>query len=186
MTLPFDFQNYHHFIGLMAIIFLLKLKDYILTTKNRFLIFCFYFGVVFLHELSHYLMSKLTCGKPTQVSLIPKLENDSWILGFVMTSNLNAFNAFLISFAPTIILMPLAFFLWINWSIFFDFSLLNEVLKYLIVGTILNASLPSIQDMKISFVKGSSIIWISIITLTLFTLYSPKGLEGLQIIENNF
>jgi hypothetical protein len=101
------------------------------------------------HELCHLVTGWLLNGHPVNVSLLPKRQGRSVILGSVGFRNLRWYNAFFVGMAP-LLLAPLAW-----WALerllqkTFALGWLNVLWLYLI-ACLVQAALPSGQDLRIA------------------------------------
>lgn len=101
------------------------------------------------HELCHLVTGWLLNGQPVNVSLLPRRQGRSVVLGSVSFRNLRWYNAFFVGIAP-VLQAPLAW-----WALqrllqnAFSLDWLNTLWLYLIACLVL-ASLPSGQDLKIA------------------------------------
>jgi hypothetical protein len=126
---------------------------------------------VFLHESMHYIAVLIFNGKPTNFSLFPKQQQDgSWIGGFVNFSNLRWYNAMPIGLAPLLILL-LAWnlhrgFYGVKWWSS-DFLIVQDILYVVLEACLIEASLPSITDIKIILSKPTGILFYAVSCLLL-------------------
>jgi hypothetical protein len=104
----------------------------------------------FFHELIHFVVGFLLFAKPTSFSVRPKGAEKSWVLGSVSFRKINVFNGAFVALAPTL-LLPLAWFCLTRLAI--PFWVNHQWGGWLLAGyftsTILVASLPSLQDIKV-------------------------------------
>ena len=129
---------------LYSLIFILILN----ALKNRsFIIITLILPGTLLHEISHFLMSMITNGKPVSLSLIPKRRGQTWVLGSVTSSNVKWYNAFFIGMSP-FLLIPLSIILM---NYFMDYKSPYFLLNSFLVSTFVLASIPSTTDFKIAF-----------------------------------
>lgn len=63
----------------------------------------FLFPGVFLHEMAHFVASHFSNGKPVKIELLPKVDNNRWILGEVVSINVRWYNAWIIGLAPLLL-----------------------------------------------------------------------------------
>ena len=114
-----------------------------------------------LHELTHYICGLILGAKPVSVSLIPKRQGDTWILGSVGFVNLNIWNSAFVAFAP-LLLIGVAWLMFEYWlyPAFLDCNYLNWLLAGYVVACSLYSSLPSTTDIRIGAL--SAIMWGSI------------------------
>ena len=170
-------DTFVQFSGLVLFGFLFSVQRNYVSTSLVFLVWNL-IGTV-LHEASHYLVSLILNGKPKLPNLIPKryvfyekgVKYSYWLLGYVENRNINSFNAFFIGFAPVLVLFPLAFYVYLNFFNWFEYSYKNLFLFYLVLFVILYNALPSKTDIKVAF-KGLTGLVVFILTLLLgITIY---------------
>lgn len=103
-----------------------------------------------LHEAAHFVVGLLLCAKPVSVSLFPKRDGDSWILGSVGFSNLTLWNAAFVAFAP-LLLVGIAWELFGLWMqpAFSAGQYLSWLLSGYVTACALFSCLPSITDLKV-------------------------------------
>ena len=102
----------------------------------------------FFHELMHYIVSKITNGKPKGFSIWPTKKPEGYVLGYVSNDNLRWYNKFLISMAPLLL--------------FYIF----------LIVVFLDSAIPSSVDFNIAFEKFNFII--SAIWITGFIVFIIK------------
>jgi hypothetical protein len=123
-----------------------------------------------LHEFSHFIVAVLFNGKPTSLSVLPEqMKDGSWAGGYVMFSNIRWYNAMPIGFAPLLVLL-LAWNLHavlydIGWLS--DFPFVQDVLYVILEAYLIEASLPSIVDVKIALSKPAGIVMYVILAIGL-------------------
>ena len=121
---------------------------------NKYIYIFLFLPSTFLHELSHYIISMITFGKPTSFSIIPKNNT----LGYVISSNYNIFNGLFISLAP-LINMVIAYYIFISDIGYF---------KYIISFYLIAGGVPSSIDIKNSL---KSLIFFTLMTVILLFFY---------------
>jgi len=112
----------------------------------------FYFIGTLMHELSHFVMSFLTYGKPFWFSVIPSSSIDKngkklITLGHVKSSNVKWWNVFFISLSP-LLLLPFSYYVYENFFNYFDESLWSIILYVFLIVSLLSSSVPSDTDLK--------------------------------------
>lgn len=171
-------DNFIQFLGLVLFGFLFSVgKNYIST---NFLFILWHFTGVILHEFSHYIVAFLLNGKPHFPNLIPKrqvvvkngMQYAYWTLGYVESRNVNSFNAFFIGLAPFLILVPLAFYVYLNFFKWFEYNYTNIFLFYILEFLLLYNALPSKQDIKVALkgINGLIVLTFLIISGFLFEM----------------
>jgi len=123
-----------------------------LSKKNIISAWIVYFLSTFFHELSHYIVSLFTNGKPTKVSLLPSRSEDkkSIILGYVESSNITWYNGFLVGMSPLSLLVGV-YFIDIYFFKFFEESIVSFFVYLFLIIIFIDSSLPSSQDFKVAF-----------------------------------
>ena len=145
-----------NFFGIVFIIAANNLRDRLLQSNKDHFVFLAYCASTFFHELSHFIASLITFGKPTSFSLLPKKiqqeDRTLWILGSVGSSNVNFINAPIIGLAP-FSLLGVAFFVWNEFFRYFEINIFSVFSFYLILYLLISNSLPSMQDYRVAFEK---------------------------------
>ena len=179
----------YYSIVLAAIIGKLKEK----SKQGLFTAWIMYFTGTVFHELSHFILSILTFGKPTWFSVFPSKSVDSrtnrvsYTLGYVESSNMRWYNVFFISMAP-LLLLPLSFLVYSNFFIYFEQNLLNIFLYIFLIISLLFSSIPSNIDFENLYRYGSGMMVIVLIILAISSIYIYQNYEiSLNLImdENN-
>jgi len=179
-----------HFIGIVSIVFLNRLRNFTLNTKSEFLVFFVYFLGVFLHELSHYFVAKITFGKPTNFTVLPKKMEHidgscSWTFGSVISRNVNYFNAFFIGLSPLVLLL-IAYVTYQHYFEYVSYEPLNIVLFYVILYYVMYNSIPSSVDLKLGLMEYPFMSFIYLVISVIIYLNSNylKEIfyESLQVI----
>jgi hypothetical protein len=134
------------------IIFLNNIRNNLVSSDKDILVFFAFFISVTLHELMHYIVSLLTFGKPIKFSILPKRDEEGWVLGSVVSSNVNFINAPLISLAP-LLLLVIAYIVFLNFFSFVEINFINIVVYYFLLYILISNSIPSFQDIKVAFFK---------------------------------
>jgi len=171
---PFN-PEFFYFASLVVLVLIIRLKNYVLQNSNSVVVFFVYFFGVLAHELSHFIVSLLTLGKPVGLTVIPVrkellLEEKRyiyWEFGHVVSNNTTFLNSFYIGLAP-LLLMPLAYLVYVNFFNFVPFNGLNIVFLHAIVFVLLFNSFPSEADIKVAF---SSAIGVVVNVVMLTTIY---------------
>ncbi len=127
--------------------------------KRRFWIFSLItLPATFMHELMHFIVSLFTLGKPSKLSVFPKKTDYGYTLGYVLSTNMRWYNGFFIAMAP-FLLLPIAI-------VFYQHSVLNEnvlyllILKIYILASMIEGSIPSMQDFKVAIERPIGIVMI--------------------------
>ena len=126
------------------------LAAFVLLIFNHFKRSFFIFSIItlpatFLHELSHFIVSLITNGQPVKFSLIPHKEKNGYVMGYVASRNIQFYNGAIISLAPLI---------WLGIAIY---MLINNLGNFLIIAYLIEAGIPSIQDIKVAITSLFSI-----------------------------
>lgn len=138
--------------------------------ESRFWIFTIVtLPATILHELTHFIISLLTGGKPKGFSIIPKKNTDgSYTMGSVTSYNVTWWNGFLIGLAP-LLLIPISYFYLKYYIIEIkDFKLL--AINLFIIASMLEGSIPSSVDLKLSFQKSYIVLLGILISLGFYFL----------------
>ncbi len=123
------------------------------SKKNLFSAWIMYFMGTLFHELSHFIVSFLTFGKPFWFSVIPSSSTDKKTgskmitLGHVKSKNIKWWNVFFISMSP-LLLLPLSFWVYNYFFNYFEESLWTVVLYIFSIVSLLFSSVPSGVDFK--------------------------------------
>lgn len=162
-------------------IFMERFKQKMLNSNRDYLVFFAYFATVFFHELSHFIVSLLTNGKPSKINLIPsktilvtedEKEYVFWTLGSCESTNYKFYNAALISLAP-LLLIFVAYFIFIKYfEIFPTYTFQNYICFYSLFYCLISNSIPSYEDLKLAFSKYSFIFY----TFVFFIIYFNQNL----------
>lgn len=143
------FPIYHSisYLQAIALILLVIFIGIHASIKKQYVLLLLSLPSTVMHELCHLMMALLSYGRPSSFSIIPKKENDRYVLGsveFIPTW----YNAFIISMAPLILW-------WIALYLFFTNHVLivSPLFYWLLVG-----GLPSKQDVKVGFMHGFGFI----------------------------
>lgn len=113
-----------------------------------------YFVGTFFHEVAHFITSLLTNGKPRWFSILPsktvdeKTGRTSYVLGYVSSNNLRWYNVGLVSMAP-IILVPVAFFVYENFTSYVEINIYTYVLYIFTMITLIFSAIPSSADFSL-------------------------------------
>lgn len=109
----------------------------------------FFVGTLF-HELAHLIVSLVSFGFPYKVSIFPKKSGNSYMLGSVTSWNVRWYNQFLIGMAP-LLLLPLAYFIFLNFFDFYEKSVLNFFIWIYLIVALVFSSIPSSVDFRVAF-----------------------------------
>lgn len=132
-----------------AILFYLLFK--ILERKGKYYtLFLVALPATLFHELSHYVISYITFGKPVNFSIIPKKEGNSWTLGYVTSNNLRWDNQALVSLAPLLLFPGIYYVL--------EYAKQENVWYILIIygyvlANFIQGAIPSSVDLKLAIKK---------------------------------
>lgn len=151
-------NNIYMLIFLVMIIERIRVNSF----RNIYTAYLFYFIGIFLHELSHFIVSFLTNGRPDTFSVFPKKMNNSYIFGSVHSNNFQWYNRFLISFAPLLLLVVL-YFMDKYFFLYFEDTLYTQILYIFLVIVLIDSSIPSSADFEIAFIGYSYVVWLSLI-----------------------
>jgi hypothetical protein len=159
--------------------------------KNLFLLSLFFLPATFLHELCHFTVGLITFAKPISFNILPKKQDNSYVLGNVDFKNINFFNAFLTGLAPVLLIIGLYFLDKNNfalykkiWGYIFNSTELNIVSFIILVYInyiLIYSGIPSSQDFKVVFSHPIGLIlWLIVIGIILFFfLYKPIVLKNI-------
>lgn len=112
----------------------------------------------FFHELAHFIVSFFTFGSPSWFSIFPSKTKDattgttSYTLGYVNNRRVRWYNVLFISMAP-LLLLPLSYFVYKNFFLFFSHNIIGYILYVFIIITLIYSSIPSSVDFKNIFIK---------------------------------
>lgn len=126
------------------------------SKQNIYTAWIVYFFGTFFHEISHFVFSLISYGKPTWISLLPTVNKDEknntigYTLGYVSSKNLRWYNAFFISMAP-LCLLPLSFYLYQNFFFYFEENIYTYLLYIFCIVSLVFSSIPSKVDFLILF-----------------------------------
>jgi len=161
-------ETYLALAGVAATIFILKK-----IVHNFYLYALINLPGTFLHELSHWLASFFLGGRPAGIGIWPRRTvhedgSESYELGSVTSYNVRWYNGLFIGLAPLSLAVA-------AWWIFQEWGAGARDWKELAVsavicGLLLEASIPSTQDLKVAF-KSS---WAALIILGLLYLFFPE------------
>lgn len=135
-----------HISGIIFVLLLMAARR-LACRGGIFTIFAWSLIPTMAHELTHYLMGKLTLAGVRGVTLVPRREGNRLVLGAVSFSKLNPINSPLVALAPLTLLLG-AYFLFINWTLLFKASMASTVGLYIALYLLLYAAVPSTTDFK--------------------------------------
>lgn len=173
------------FISIAFASFIGKLKES--SKRNIFSAWFFYLFGTFFHEMAHLVVSLISFGKPTKISLLPsKIEREdgktSYVLGYIESSNMTWYNTFLISMAP-FSLFYIAFFVYKNFFLYFDMGFLSVLSYVFIIVSLIFSAIPSTKDFSNIFKSGFLGNLVVPIAITVGFLFY-YGLISLQGVKN--
>lgn len=103
----------------------------------------------FFHELCHLCIGSLLNGQPGHFTLLPRREDQTWVMGSVSFAHVRWYNAFFLGMAP-LMLLPAAYGLLV-WRIAGHPSFTwREGLWLYLIANLVYAALPSWQDLRIA------------------------------------
>lgn len=140
-------------LGIFLFIFIFR------KLESKFFIFTIVtLPATIFHELTHFIISLLTGGMPRGFSIIPKKNGDgSYTMGSVTSYNVTWWNGFLIGLAP-LLLIPLSYFYFKYYIIeITDYKILS--IHLFILASMLEGSIPSSVDLKLSLQKSYIVLW---------------------------
>jgi len=156
------------YIAIVFSAFIGKIKEQ--SKQNLFFAWVSYFVGTVFHELAHLIVSILTNGKPTWISVFPskRIENGKiyYTLGYINSSNITRYNVFFISMAP-LMLLPFSYYVYTDFFIYFEKTLTNFFIYLFLIISLVFSSIPSNVDFKAVFSKG---IFAFVFPIVLFTL----------------
>lgn len=126
--------------------------------KNRIYLFALLtLPATLFHELSHFIISLITGGMPRGLSIWPQKSENGYTLGYVESYNVTWFNAFLIGFAP-ILLIPIAY-IFLKYNVVYDNNPFSLSWKIYLLASLIEGSIPSITDISLAIKKSLFLIW---------------------------
>lgn len=139
----------HHFLGILTVICLAVLQARVGRQGAFWYIIWALPGTV-LHELSHLLVAAVTGGKPAGFSIFPRRDpEEGWVLGSVTITNPGPISALPSALAP-LWLNVVAYFLFVEWGLWFPQDLPHTLLRYLTVYLFAYSSVPSGRDILVA------------------------------------
>lgn len=123
-----------------------------------------------IHEACHWTCGLLLCARPTSMSLWPKRQGDSWVLGSVSFRTLTIWNAAPVAFAP-LVMLPLGGLVFQYWMVpsFLDGAYLTWLLGGYVVACCFFACIPSSTDIRVG---AASALMYSVIGYSLWRIAS--------------
>jgi len=149
------------FYSLLIVMFLEKLKERVLYSRNMFLVTLMGVFTTLPHELAHYLVALALGGKPEGIYLIPRKIEANGTVYYTFGSvkcHTNGFTVFFIGLAPLLWLVA-AYYAARYWEIE---NLKDEVLFFLTEWIFITNAIPSKTDLKVAF----SSVWGWIMAIT--------------------
>lgn len=157
--LNFMLENIYAYMIVVIIIERLKRKSY----SNLYSAWFVCLIGTFFHELMHYIVSKITNGKPNGFSIWPTETPDGYVLGYVSNDNFRWYNKFLISMAP-FLLFGILHLINNYYFKYFELNLYTQLFYIFLIVVFLDSAIPSSIDFNIAFGKLNfiiSAIWLS-------------------------
>lgn len=172
--LNFMLENIYAYMIVVIIIERLKRKSY----SNLYTAWLVCFIGTFFHELMHYVVSKITNGKPNGFSIWPYKEKESngYVLGYVSSDNLRWYNKFLISMAP-FMLFGILHLINNYYFVYFELNLYSQLFYIFLIVVFLDSAIPSSVDFKMAFERYNfyfSAIWITGIIVFIYKFNDIK------------
>ncbi len=161
------------FFSLLTIIFLEKIKDRILYSKNMFLVMLMGLFTTLPHELAHYIVALILGGRPEGIYLIPKKIEKGGVIYYTfgsVKSYINGLTAFFIGFAPLLWLLA-GFFLAKNWEIK---SFIDLETFFILEWIFITNAIPSKTDLKIAFSSGWAYIILILIGVAIWLKFGKN------------
>lgn len=117
------------------------------SKSNIFTAWLSFLTGTFFHEIAHLVVGFLTFSIPYRFSILPKKsdDGDGYIMGYVKFLNSKWYNIGIVSLAP-ILLIPIAFFVYKYFFIYFDFNVKNFFIWVYIIVSLIFSSIPSSVD----------------------------------------
>jgi hypothetical protein len=149
--------EWRHFLGLLLVVLLAVLQRRV-GRAGAFWQICWFLPGTVLHELSHLLVAAVTGGRPVGFSIIPRREGSGrWRLGSVTVSRPGTLSALPSGLAP-LALNVAAYYIYLEWPVWFGRDLPHTLLMYLVVYLFCYSSIPSGQDLKVAFSRPSGVL----------------------------
>ena len=101
-------------------------------------------------------MSVITNGRPSNFNIIPKRDEEGWVLGSVTSNNSVWYNQALIALAPLSLFVFSIFFL--ELSILNEVILVNLIFKIYILANLIEGAIPSFTDFSLAIKKPFGIM----------------------------
>lgn len=155
-TLKIFVNNRFLMIFFVAFIVRLKYKTY----SNIYIAYLVNIPGTFLHEAAHFFVGFLFNAYPTSFDLIPKRQDDYYVMGSVGFRNIRFYNAIPASLAPLLLLVVGFYF---NRWFFLNVQIgyINYLLYILLQSIIIENAIPSMVDFKVAFSYPLGIIFYS-------------------------
>ncbi len=146
-----------------------------ISKRSMFTAWIVFFIGTFFHEVAHFILSLITNGKPTWLSIIPHKSEDGtqYILGHVNNKNLNWKNAAFIGLAP-LLLIILAYMVYLYFFNFFTPSFNTYLLYVILIVSLTTSSIPSSVDLGHIFNKKFLINIIPLVLLIALIYFLQK------------
>lgn len=140
--------------------------------RSRFwLFFHLTFPSTLMHELTHYVVSLVSNGKPQGLSVVPFRTQGGLVLGHVTSMNMRWYNGTAIALAP-ISLMLVAYCFFVNF-LQSETSFYWLLPKAYLLASLIEGGVPSASDFRIG-------LRYSLAPVTIFIVYLTKGFIGLH------
>ena len=124
--------------------------------RSGYAVAFFGFFATAMHEACHYIVGLLLNAKPVSVSLWPRRQGNSWILGSVGFTHITLWNAAFVGLAP-LLMLPLAWGLFTYWMLAAYAA--QWYISWLVSGYFIACCLfggwPSSTDIKVAFASAS-------------------------------
>jgi len=171
-------MNIYIILGVLSILIVFR------QFKSNFILYSLgTLPATFFHELTHFIVSLFTNGRPISFTILPKrIENDRgtfYELGSVGSANIRWYNSMFIGLSP--------FLLWVGAYLLYisiegeTLSTIN-IIKIVTIAMFIEGGLPSIPDFKIAFSKSYVFFIILGSTILLYPDIFPIILDKITIL----
>ena len=152
-------QNYTILITILMTLFISRIK--MIMHTNIVTAWIANLTGTFFHELAHLIVSLVTNGKPVKVSLFPEKQEDGYVLGYVISSNITWYNALPIGLAPLSLLVAV-YYIYTYFFGYIEFTVINYIIYLFLLVSFLDSAIPSIQDFEVAFSNFGFLIYFGI------------------------